>query len=106
MKNKTKKYFIPTGCAMNDRGLYDFYGLFCSKSETRRQDNKKKTTARPKNVSPLRFFTYVLHIMRKTHPPLISTYTLIRDLRVPLQKITDAIMFHVSRISAVGCDHR
>ena len=43
-----------------------------------------------------------------SHLPLIWTYTLIRDLRVPLKKKlynqTDAIMFHVSRTSAVGCE--
>ena len=35
-ENKTEKSFSPIGCPINDHGLY---GLFCSKSETRRKDN-------------------------------------------------------------------
>ena len=35
-KNMTEKSFSPIGCAINDHGLY---GLFCSKSETRQQDD-------------------------------------------------------------------
>ena len=34
--------FNPIGCAINDHGLYGrygLYGLFCSKCDTRRQDD-------------------------------------------------------------------
>ena len=37
--NKTEKSFSPIGCSINDHGLYSLIGLFCYKSETRRQDD-------------------------------------------------------------------
>jgi len=46
IKNKTEKSFSPIGCSINDQGLY---GLYYSKSETRRQEDKT-TRQRQKNM--------------------------------------------------------
>ena len=108
MKNKTEGSFSPIGSTINDCGLY---GLFCSESETRRQRRRKNMGLwlRSLRMSHLYVFSPTW-IKKMLHLSFIWTYTLIRDLRVPLQKKlydqTDPIMCHVSCISTVGCDHR